>query len=55
MIIFDKTYSAEELCDIERDVIESFDPMFNPVVKAIPVDDDLGEWRVMIYYIESDK
>ena len=38
-ITFEQTYSGEELCDIERDVMESFDHNFNPKMNNIPVDE----------------
>ena len=36
MKIFDKIYSAEELYDLDRDVNEAFDSVYNPLVKDIP-------------------
>lgn len=38
MEIFKKKYSAEELSDLGRDIHESFDERFNPVVLSIPKD-----------------
>ena len=40
MKIFKKEYCAEQLCDVERDVSECFEPDFNPIVKNIPVGKD---------------
>ncbi len=34
------TYSAESLCDAERDISEAFDPDFHPVIKEIPMDEN---------------
>ena len=38
MEIFKKKYSAEDLSDLSRDIHESFDERFNPVVSSIPKD-----------------
>lgn len=40
-VLLDKKYSAEELCDVGRDVHEAFDEDFTPAAKGIP-QDDLG-------------
>ena len=37
--IYSQTYCGEDLYDVERDVSEAFDALFNPAVKDIPVDD----------------
>jgi hypothetical protein len=39
MKLFGKAYSGEELVDVERDIIESFDPRFNLLAKVIPQDE----------------
>jgi len=47
--VFDKTYSAEELADVDRDICEAFDD--NPVVEEIPVDEkgfQKGTFKVTI-------
>ena len=36
IITFEKDYDGEDLYDLERDIIESFDEKFNPIVKKIP-------------------
>jgi hypothetical protein len=36
MIIFEKVYDGESICDIDRDVSEAFDQRYNPVLKDIP-------------------
>lgn len=36
-VLLDKKYSAEELCDVERDVYEAFDENFTPAAMGIPV------------------
>ena len=38
MKLFEKDYSSEELCDLERDISECFDPAFNKKAALIPVD-----------------
>ena len=38
-LVFNKTYTSEELCDLERDMSEAFDPVFNEKFKDIPVDE----------------
>lgn len=47
--VFDKTYSAEELADVDRDICEAFED--NPVVEQIPTDEHgfhKGSFRVTI-------
>ena len=38
MRVFEKKYDGEEICDIERDMAEAFDAVFNPLVADIPQD-----------------
>ena len=38
MILFEKQYDGESVCDLERDVYEAFVEDFNPVMAAIPKD-----------------
>jgi len=38
LTIFTKEYSGEELCDVDRDVSEAFDPNINHRVIDIPQD-----------------
>jgi hypothetical protein len=38
MEVFSKDYKGEHLCDVSRDVFESFDVRFNPVISKIPSD-----------------
>lgn len=54
---FYKVYSAEELCDLERDIIESFDPNFNEIMKEIPEDEygfSQGEFKVIVIWDDGD-
>lgn len=37
-VLLKKVYSAEELCDVGRDVDESFDERFTPEAAGIPKD-----------------
>ncbi len=50
-LIFENTYSAENLCDVERDICEAFEDD-NPLTKTIPMDDNgyfmLGKFTVTI-------
>ena len=54
MIIFDKEYDDGSLDDLERDVMEAFDPDFNSRL-PIPLPSSNAKYRVMIYLIEDDK
>lgn len=47
--IFKKEYDGESLCDVSRDIMESFDERFNPAVKDIPVDENyIQEGRFIV-------
>lgn len=35
LFLLDKEYDSEALYDVQRDVIECFDPKFNPVAKLV--------------------
>ena len=51
MILFKKEYSAEELCDLERDVSESLDGDYNAIAHTIPTDEygfQRGRFKVLI-------
>lgn len=37
--IFEKEYDGESIVDINRDIMESFDPDFNPRADVIPNDE----------------
>lgn len=52
-VLLDKTYSAEELCDVGRDVHEAFDERFTPAAAGIPKDEygfDQGTFKVTIVW-----
>lgn len=36
--IFEKSYSKDELYDVERDVSEALQVMFNPAIEELPTD-----------------
>jgi len=49
--LLNKNYTAEELCDVGRDVYEAFDPRFTPEAKGIPTDKNgfsEGVYRVTV-------
>lgn len=51
---FEKTYSSEELCDLDRDVCEAFTEAFNPLMKGVPVDEHgfhEGSFKVTIEWL----
>ena len=35
LILLNKDYDSESLCDVGRDVMECFDPKFNPVAELV--------------------
>ena len=35
LILLDKEYDAEALCDVGRDVMECFDSKFNPIAELV--------------------
>lgn len=39
-MIFDKKYDADNLCNMDRDLLEAFDPLLNPFLLTIPVDEN---------------
>lgn len=49
--LLSKSYSAEELSDLSRDVHEAFDERFTPEAAGIPKDEhgfDKGTFKVLI-------
>lgn len=57
MKTFEKEYDGESIYDVQRDVIESFDAKFNPIVKDIPQDEygfQLGTFRVTIEWTADE-
>lgn len=54
MLIFEKDYEGfESLSDIERDIIECFDPQFNEKAKDIPSEFE-GTVKVVITYTPDE-
>ena len=56
--IFNKVYGAESLCDLSRDIHESFDERFNPVMAEIPVDEHYfqeGSFVVTVTWFADDE
>ena len=39
MIIFEKVYDGESICDMDRDICEAFLEAYNPVMKEVPCDE----------------
>lgn len=35
LLLLNKEYDSESLCDVGRDVMESFDPKFNPCAEMV--------------------
>jgi hypothetical protein len=57
-VIFDKTYDGETIADVQRDLIESFDPRFNPKAKDIPVDEygfQKGRFKITVEWINPNQ
>lgn len=56
--IFHKVYTSEELCDLERDISEAFDPDFNPEnIQPIEKDEHgfhKGSFKVSIVWRSED-
>lgn len=38
MIILEKEYDGHSIVDLSRDIYESFDDRFNPVISEVPID-----------------
>ena len=39
MIIFEKVYDGESICDMDRDICEAFLERYNPEMKEVPRDE----------------
>ena len=58
MIVFDQEYCDETLNDVERDVIEAFDPKFNPCMPELEKDEygfSDARYRITIELIEDEE
>jgi hypothetical protein len=56
MKVFEKDYDGESLYDLGRDIAESIDVTYNPIVKDIPQDEygiQLGTFKVTIEWSEE--
>lgn len=56
-LLLNKQYSAESLCDVQRDVSEAFDPAFTPQAQGIPQDEqgfETGTYTVIVKW-EPDR
>lgn len=57
MIVFEKTYDGESIVDLYRDVSESIDAEFNPLISNIPVDKhgfQQGTFKVLIEWVPPE-
>lgn len=57
MLVFDKHYDGESLCDLERDIVEALDSRYNPIVDDIPQDKhgiSKGTFEVIIKWVNDD-
>lgn len=52
-VLLDKTYSVDDLNDLERDVCEAFDSAYNPAAVEIP-DDCSGTFRVTMTWTPDE-
>lgn len=47
--IFHKEYDGESICDVDRDLLESFDGRFNPIASEITLDENnIPEGRFIV-------
>jgi len=53
-VLLDKTYSVDDLCDVERDVYEALDDAYTPEAAEIP-DDCSGTFRVQITWTPDEQ
>lgn len=56
MIIFEKKYDGESLCDLQRDVDEAFQEEYNAVMEQVPTDKygfHQGKFTVTIEWIDN--
>lgn len=56
MIIFNKEYDGEGICDINRDIMEAFNSDYNEKVKIIPQDENSlpeGTFTVQIIWNQN--
>lgn len=56
--IFSQVYDGETIADVQRDVMEAFDPQYNPTGKDIPVDEygfHKGRFTVTIEWSDEEE
>lgn len=54
-IIFTRSYSDEDLYDLDRHLFDAFDPALNPILNTIPVDQQQymkGTFKVEVTWTE---
>lgn len=54
MIILNKVYHGEDLCDLDRDISEMFNEEFDPTIATIPKDEHgfmKGAFKVQVEWI----
>ena len=50
--IFEKRYSEETLCDLERDILEAISEDYNLIMKKVPSDE--GVFKVIITWTSGE-
>ena len=58
MNLFTKKYDGNSIVDIDRDVCEAFDKIFNPIAGSIPQDEDgfyQGEFIVSVEWVPNEQ
>lgn len=56
--IFEKRYDGESLYDLNRDISESTQSIFNPILETLPKDEYnfiQGEFRVKIEWVSEEE
>ena len=56
MKIFTQKYDSESIVDLDRDITESFDSVFNPIMKEIPKDEygfHIGTFTVTVTWTQG--
>jgi hypothetical protein len=57
LTVLDKVYDGESLYDVVRDLEESLNEQFNPIVAQIPKDQynlQLGRFRITVEWTDGD-
>lgn len=56
--LFDKNYCYESLYDLDRDISEAFEEIFNPVIAELPKDEHgfiKGSFEVTVIWKDEDE